>query len=105
METINMLTEYAVRQAVELLAIDSPTSYTQNAAEYLMAEYRRLGFEPFQTNKGGVQVCLNPQLAGENGTLRVATTVESKPFDYLKDGQPYGFDVEFIFRFAKKYIA
>jgi polar amino acid transport system substrate-binding protein len=27
------------------------------------------------------------QLTGENGTLRVATTVESKPFDYLKDGQ------------------
>ena len=43
------------------------------------------------------------QLTGENGTLRIATTVESKPFDYLKDGQLYGFDAEFIFRFAKKY--
>ena len=27
------------------------------------------------------------QLTGENGTLRVATTIESKPFDYLKNGQ------------------
>ena len=43
------------------------------------------------------------QLTGENGTLRIATTVESKPFDYLKDGQFCGFDAEFIFLFAKEY--
>ena len=43
------------------------------------------------------------QLTGENGTLRIATTVESKPFDYLKDGQLYGLDMEFIFLFAKEY--
>lgn len=43
------------------------------------------------------------QLTAENGTLRIATTVESKPFGYLKDGELYGFDMEFIFRFAQKY--
>ena len=43
------------------------------------------------------------QLTGENGTLRVATTVESKPFDYLQDGQFCGYDADFIFRFAKEY--
>ncbi len=43
------------------------------------------------------------QLTGENGILRVATTVESKPFDYLKDGQFFGFDADFIFRFAQEY--
>ena len=43
------------------------------------------------------------QLTGENGTLRVATTVESKPFDYLKDGQFCGFDADFIFCFAQEY--
>ena len=43
------------------------------------------------------------QLTGENGTLRVATTVESKPFDYLKDGQLCGFDADFIFCFAQEY--
>ena len=43
------------------------------------------------------------QLTGENGTLRVATTVESKPFDYLRDGQYCGYDADFIFRFAKEY--
>ena len=43
------------------------------------------------------------RLTGENGTLRVATTVESKPFDYLKDGQFCGFDADFIFCFAQEY--
>ena len=43
------------------------------------------------------------QLSGKNGTLRVATTIESKPFDYLKDGHFCGFDADFIFRFAEEY--
>lgn len=43
------------------------------------------------------------QLTGENGTLRVATTIESKPFDYLKNGQFCGYDADFIFRFAQEY--
>ena len=43
------------------------------------------------------------QLTGENGTLRVATTVESKPFDYLKNGRFVGFDADFIYQFAKEY--
>lgn len=43
------------------------------------------------------------QLTGENGTLRIATTVESKPFTYWKDGELSGLSVEFIYRFAQKY--
>jgi polar amino acid transport system substrate-binding protein len=43
------------------------------------------------------------QLTGENGTLRLAATVESKPFDYLKNGQFFGLDAEFIYHFAKEY--
>ena len=43
------------------------------------------------------------QLTGENGTLHVATTVESKPFSYLKDGKYYGYDADFLFRFAEEY--
>ena len=42
-------------------------------------------------------------LTGTNGTLRVATTIESKPFDYMKDGKLCGFDMEFIFGFAEQY--
>lgn len=43
------------------------------------------------------------QLTGENGTLRVATTVDSAPFDYLKNEKYSGFDADFIFQFAKEY--
>ena len=42
-------------------------------------------------------------LTGENGTLRVAVTVDSIPFDYLKNEQYSGFDADFIFNFAKEY--
>ena len=42
-------------------------------------------------------------LSGTNGTLRVAISVESRPFDYLNNGNYAGFDAEFIFNFAKEY--
>ena len=42
-------------------------------------------------------------LTGENGTLRVASTVDSKPFDYLKNGLVVGFDMDFLFDFAMEY--
>ena len=53
--------EYIVDQAKAVLAIDSPTSYTKAAASYVLEEYRRLGFRPEMTAKGGVLVCLNPE--------------------------------------------
>ena len=43
------------------------------------------------------------ELTGENGTLRVATTAERKPFDYLKNEELFGFNIDLIFRFAKEY--
>lgn len=43
------------------------------------------------------------QLSGENGTLRVATTVESKPFAFLRNGQFCGMDADFIYHFAMEY--
>ena len=53
------LTDYAVEQAVKVLSIDSPTGFTARAAEYVMGEYRKLGFDPVLTNKGGILVCVN----------------------------------------------
>lgn len=53
--------EYIVDQVKAVLAIDSPTSYTKAAASYVLEEYRRLGFQPEMTAKGGVLVCLNPE--------------------------------------------
>lgn len=43
------------------------------------------------------------KLTGENGTIRVATTADIKPFAYLKNGQSTGFDIEFIVGFAEAY--
>lgn len=50
--------EYMVKQAVDVLDIDSPTGFTKNAADHIMAEYKKLGFEPKLTTKGGVIVDL-----------------------------------------------
>lgn len=62
-------TDFAMEQAVALLAIDSPSGYTRRAAEYVMSRYRELGFSPEMTVKGGVLVCLNPDAPEENGIL------------------------------------
>lgn len=52
--------EYMLEQLKTVLSIDSPTGYTQNAAQYVWEEYRRLRYEPHFTRKGGVLVCVNP---------------------------------------------
>lgn len=64
--------EYIVEQARAVLAIDSPSSYTKNAASYVLDEYRRLGFQPQLTGKGGVLVCLDPEAPAEDGVLLMA---------------------------------
>lgn len=46
--------KYILEQMKNLLAIDSPSGYTQKAAEYLYGEYERLGYRPLFTKKGGI---------------------------------------------------
>ena len=62
-------TNYAVEQTCALLAIDSPSGDTHHAADYAMNELKRLGFDPSLTRKGGVLVCLNPDLPEDNALL------------------------------------
>lgn len=50
--------DYIVEETKKILAIDSPSGYTKEAAEYVMQEYRALGYEPVMTVKGGVLVAL-----------------------------------------------
>lgn len=50
--------DYIVEKTKKILAIDSPSGYTKEAAEYVMQEYRALGYEPVMTVKGGVLVAL-----------------------------------------------
>ena len=51
--------DYMLGQAKAILAIDSPSGFTQAAADYLMEQYRALGYQPTLTRKGGgfVQLC------------------------------------------------
>ena len=57
--------EYAADKAVELLKIDSPSGYTKKAAEWIIKEFRGLGFKCELTGKGAVLVDF---AEGKNGT-------------------------------------
>ena len=61
-------TDYIVSTVTKLLAIDSPTGYTDNAADFVLQEFSVLGYEPSATTKGGVLVCLGGK-DGKNGVL------------------------------------
>ncbi len=50
--------EYAWERAAALLAIDSPTGYTEQAAEWVQTAFDALGFAASRTVKGGVLVDL-----------------------------------------------
>ncbi|MBQ1273997.1 MAG: M42 family metallopeptidase [Cellulosilyticum sp.] len=50
--------DFAVQKTVELLGIDSPTGYTQEAADFVYSEFAKLGYDVKYTNKGGVIVDL-----------------------------------------------
>lgn len=63
------MVNYAVEQALALLAIDSPTGYTRHSGEYVFNQLKTLGFEPQYTRKGSVLVNLTPALPQENGLL------------------------------------
>lgn len=60
--------EDIVEHITEILAIDSPTGYTAQAAAYCKKEFEKLGYEPEITNKGGVLVSLGGK-EKENGVL------------------------------------
>lgn len=54
--------DYILDVTRQILAIDSPTGYTKNAAEFVIKEYEKLGYKPQMTVKGGVLV----DLGGKN---------------------------------------
>ena len=51
-------TDFIMDKTVELLNIDSPTGYTDNAASWVKKEFKNLGYEASITKKGGVLVNL-----------------------------------------------
>ena len=65
---------YAWELAAELLAIDSPTGFTKNAAIWVQRAFADLGYDARITNKGGVIADLGgPE--GDDGLLLCAHTV------------------------------
>ena len=60
--TMKKYVDYITDITCKLLAIDSPTGYTGNAAEFVMEEYRKLGYEPKMTVKG----CVLVDIGGKN---------------------------------------
>lgn len=65
--------DYVIEVTTKLLAIDSPTGYTKEATDFVMEEYRKLGYEPKKTTKGQVLV----EIGGndkEDGYLLAAHT-------------------------------
>ena len=46
--------DFAVEETMVLLAIDSPSGYTEQAARACLHEFQALGFEAWLTGKGGV---------------------------------------------------
>ena len=58
MKKVNLkkYTDYILDEAVKLLAVDSPTGYTEGIAEIVIKEFTALGYKPDKTVKGGVLV-------------------------------------------------
>lgn len=61
-------TDFIVEETCKILAIDSPSGYTDDCVDFVMTELRALGYEPVKTVKGGVIVDLGGKDA-DNGVL------------------------------------
>ena len=49
---------YAAEQALALLSVDSPTGFTEMAAEWVQQAFSALGYSAVRTQKGGVLIDL-----------------------------------------------
>lgn len=65
--------DFAVLKTTELLNIDSPTGFTKKAAQWVAAEFEKLGFACKITEKGGVLVALGGENADDALLLEAHT--------------------------------
>lgn len=61
--------EYISKTLIELLNIPSPTGATEPAIQFLIQQLQALGYQPYQTTKGGLMV----QVAGQKEPPRALT--------------------------------
>ncbi len=110
------MTEEILKYIKDLVSTPSPTGYTKRAEKYLLEEFQKLGYKPYQTNKGNVIVPINPgdekgllmsahvdtlglmvRSIKSNGRLRV-TTLGGFPLSYVEQE-----NVTIITRTGKEY--
>lgn len=65
--------DYCLSELKALLSIDSPSGFTDKAADYLIGELTALGYAPEKTRKGGVFCCLG----GEGSPLVLMAHVDT----------------------------
>ena len=65
--------DYSWEQTEQLLAIDSPSGYTDKAAKWVKEAFENLGFPAYLTNKGGVLA----DLGGEGDGLLLAAHADT----------------------------
>ena len=83
--------DYILDETKKLLAIDSPSGFTERAASYVMDEYTALGYTPVRTTKGGVfcEISRNPN-KGDSLMMEAhidtlgAMVCEIQPNGYIK---------------------
>lgn len=68
------MTETIIKYIKELCETPSPTGYTRRAEKYLVDEFKALGYEPYQTNKGNVIV---PIVEGDKDGLLLSAHVDT----------------------------
>lgn len=68
MKDLTQYTDFLIKETETILNIDSPTGYTEEAAQWVKDEFTKLGFGACFTNKGGVFVNLGGEKQ-ENGLL------------------------------------
>ena len=66
--------QFSAEKARELLAIDSPTGFTHNAAGWVRAEFENLGYEAQITTKGGVLIDLGGEHSDDGLLLEALET-------------------------------
>ena len=71
---MDRLTDFAIEKTMELLAIDSPTGFTDGATRWVADEFSALGYPVSITEKGGVLVDLGGADSAEGGLLLCAHT-------------------------------
>lgn len=67
--------DFAAKKACELLAVDSPTGFTDSAAKWVKSEFEALGFSARVTQKGGVIIDLGGK--NDNDALLLAAHTDT----------------------------